>query len=681
MNEDKNVKNLNHNKFNSSGNIITQNDLNLTTEPDNIKNDDININYKQVIQILISKLGFIFILGLIILFVYIIPENHSEKIFYSRDKIIFEKDPIILIHTTDIHLSTKKMERTDGSSIFMMSLYEYNPDLFLLTGDYVDNLHKSQEMGMQNLNDWKMYNTSILDILTKKGFKVIDVSGNHDQWAVDRVTSRENNYLDYSFTFNRENTKTELDFLLRKIKININNIDLTFFLINEYRYPVYRPPYGLEPHISTKQLDLIENALSSTEEQDIFILTHYPIDRAWLLKSSKGNSLEEIISNEKVYSIFTGHEHPRTVKIVHHGNKGGLEFCTASAFDEKRAGLITLDNGNLIYHEVYIPYYGSKPLFFITYPTPNEQLSSHHIFNMNSFDIRVISYVNDKNIKLRIEGDINGNLIYDHTLKNGVLLYKYHVDNLKEGKYNIHIYDEDDYGCDIKTEFTIGKTYKGKKEKYIQKINLFLTIRFLLIPFFIFLFIIVFPFFPKLNIPIVKPIEECIEGNEIDTFNPILKYILFIFLSPFFLRYRLQSNIQIKNVIKYTLFAAFIYPLVLPIHFMKSIKGKVGYSFLVFFVLDEKTRYQHWALQFTFIYYLTTLFPFILFASGKKYYNKNNIIFIIINSLICIGIWIVSMLFNFVKVHESISIGYLFFSTAYIYIFVVLLILFIIFLF
>ena len=300
---------------------------------------------------------------------------------------------------------------------------------------------------------------------------------------------------------------------------------------------------------------------------------------------------------------------------------------------------------------------------------------------MNTFDIRVISYVIDENIKLKIEGDINGYLIYDHTLKNGALLYKYHINDLKVGKYNIHIYDENDYGCDIKTEFTIGETYKGKKEKYIFKSKFFLVIRFLLIPFFIFSFIIVFPFFPKFNIPIVKNIERNIEGTQLNNLNPKFKYIILIFLSPFFLRYRLQSKEQIKNIIPWTIFIAFIYPLIFPIHFMKSINGKIGYSFLVFVVLDGKTRYEHWALEFTFIYYLTTLFPFILFASGKKYYNRKNIIFIVINSFICITGWTISMFFNFVKVHEGISIGYLLFSTSYIYIFIILLIIFVIYLF
>ena len=637
-----------------------------------------------IIQFFVSEFGLIIVIGLILILVNVIPQYHSKKTFTSKNisDFVFSKDPIIFIHTTDLHISTTRKERTDGSSIFLISLYEYNPDLFLLTGDYVDNVKKGEEFSQQNLEEWKIYNTTIRNILINKKFKVIDISGNHDQWAVDSYDSEDNNYLDNSFIYNRTNVKSETDFYLRNIKLNINNINISFMLINDYRYPVFRSPYGEEPHSTVKQLDLIEKTLNSIEEKDIFVLFHYPVDRAWLLESKDGHTFEEIISNEKIYAIFSGHEHPTNVKIVHHGENGGLEFCTASPFDNKRAGLITLDNGNLVYHEVYIPYYGSKPLFFLTYPVPNEQLTSHHIFNIRSFDIRVISYYPDKNINLKIEGDINGNLEYDHTLNNGVFLFKYHVDNMQEGEYKIHIYDQNGIGCDINTEFTIGETYTGKKEKYVLNVNFLLAMRFIIIPIFIFLLIIVFPFFPELNFNIVKNIEKIIEGNSIkNDINKVLIYICLIFLSPFFYRCRLQSTSEINKVIRFAIFVAFIYPLVFPIHFMQGIKGKVGYVFLVFVYCDKKVHYEHWAVQMSLLYYGTTLFPFILFASGKKYYSKNTKIIIIINAILSIVLLCLSFFITFYNVNQSISFVYLFYSTAFVYVFIILLILFIIYFF
>ena len=111
---------------------------------------------------------------------------------------------------------------------------------------------------------------------------------------------------------------------------------------------------------------------------------------------------------------------------------------------------------------------------------------------------------------------------------------------------------------------------------------------------------------------------------------------------------------------------------------MQKIEGKVGYSFLVFVVLAGKAKYEHFAVQMTFFYYIFTLYPFILFASGKKFYNKNNIIVIVINGLVSIILLIISMVINFTTVNQSISLGYLFFSTAYVYIFLTLLVLFIV---
>ena len=314
------------------------------------------INIPQIIQIFISEIGFIIVILLILLIVYLTPEYHPAKTITSKkiENFAFNQDPIIMIHITDIHISSTRMQRTDSSSIFIISLCEYNPDIFLMTGDYVDNTKQGEYMGMQNLEDWKMYNSTIINVLKKKGFKVIDISGNHDQWAVDTFDSKKNYFLDHSFIYNRTNIKDEDDFFCRKYKLNISNTELTFLLIHDYRYPVYRPPYGVDPHTTVKQYDLLENKIKSIEEKEIFALSHYPVDRTLIRKSSNGLSFEEIMSNEKVYAIFTGHEHPPNVNIVHHGEKGGLEYCTSAAC-YKKGGLITLDNGNLVYHEVHIP--------------------------------------------------------------------------------------------------------------------------------------------------------------------------------------------------------------------------------------------------------------------------------------------------------------------------------------
>ena len=205
-------KNLNKENDKSIENNEYQNKLKYKMENSTFHAKDNNIQIylecKGTIQIFLSELGFIVLSIIILIILLLIPEYHTKNTYTSKEKIVFNQDPIILLHTTDTHINFKKNERTESTYEFMLSLIEYNPNLVLLTGDYVDNFDKKRRMGLQNLEDWKIYNSTIRDLFFQKGFKVIDISGNHDQWAVDEANSKENNFLDYSFAFNRSNTKS-----------------------------------------------------------------------------------------------------------------------------------------------------------------------------------------------------------------------------------------------------------------------------------------------------------------------------------------------------------------------------------------------------------------------------------------------------------------------------------------
>ena len=84
------------------------------------------------IYFFISEFGLIFIMGLILLIIYLSPQYHSAKIFTSKNSnTIFDSNysPKILIHTTDLHITYIKPSRLDGSTIFLASLLEYKVSL------------------------------------------------------------------------------------------------------------------------------------------------------------------------------------------------------------------------------------------------------------------------------------------------------------------------------------------------------------------------------------------------------------------------------------------------------------------------------------------------------------------------------------------------------------------------
>ena len=520
-----------------------------------INKESKNIEKTKVIPFLISEFGLFSIILFFIILPFFIPQYHSAKLFKSKkSNNIFNKNyiPKILFHLTDTHTNTNHgiRAKTNGSFIFLNEFIKYKPDLILSTGDIADNFQDGKyfiKVGTLCRKDWEIYNQTIRKLISE--YPVVDVAGNHDLYTVDSATSENNLFLDYSFMFNRSNVKNEDDFIIKKVKM----MNLTFILFNDYRFPVPRPPYGIDVHTNKHQLDLLENMIDNLDEDECYILSHYNVDRAWLIRSSKGHTFQEIISNKKIAGIFTGHVHPRNVRIIHHGEEGGLEYCSSSPFNNRRAGLITIDNDNLIYHETYIPSPSERPLFFMTYPVPNEQISSHHIFNLNDFEIRVLSYKIDKNITLKVEGDIKGELKYVMTLSNGAILYSMPI-NLPNGSYKIHVYDENREICDISRNFTIGDTYKGVKEAAIHNPRAFLILRFSSIPMILLLFIIITPYNFKINIQNLEDIESYIEGKSKNGLNILKRFLLIIILSPFIIRNRFLKFFFYKFFSKFIFF-------------------------------------------------------------------------------------------------------------------------------
>ena len=617
----------------------------------------------RILPFLISEFGIFFIIIFTIALFFFFPQYHPTKTFYSKGKNSFDSnyEPKILFHITDTHTNTNNAStlKKNGSFIFLNSFIKYKPDLILSTGDVVDNFKDSShfiKVGAQRKRDWEVYNNTIKKLLYN--YPVIDVAGNHDLYCVESALSENNYFLDYSFIFNRSNVNNEDDFFIKKIKM----LNLTFILLNDYRFPVPPPPYGIDVHTSKHQLDLIENLLDNLEENECFILSHYNVDRASLIKSSKGHSFQEIISNKKVAAIFTGHIHPKKVKIIHHGNEGGLEFCSSSPFNNNKSGLITIDNNNLIYHEVYIKDKNNMPKFFMTYPVPNEQISSHHIFNLNEFEIRVISYHTDKNILLKVEGDVEGILKYEMSLKNGAMIFGLKV-NLSNGNYYIHVFDEKRELCDIHRNFSIGDIYKGEKEIAVHNPRAFLVLRFSAIPMILFLFIIIFPSDLNVNIKKISIIEKYIENKKYK-YNNLNIYSFFLWLlisSPFILRNRF---LKLDKRYRYLLFCFSIYPLLFPIYFFDRIYGKLSFAFNVFIVIGNSIQYENWAMEITYSYYLFIIFPTIFYLSSISY-KKISLIYAI-NCFFCLFLLFFGFSFNFTLLAQSTTFEYLFINPYFI---------------
>ncbi len=251
-------------------------------------------------------------------------------------------------------------------------------------------------------------------------------------------------------------------------------------------------PYQSEGYVSKRQLDLLEKEIN--KYKSCFIAQHQQVDTISSGRSSSKKTFTEIIENPKIEAIFSGHTHTKKLKIRHH--EGNIEYNSPSAGINGKFGIVSYDNGRLVWTEIDATddkEIETKNKFIMTHPVPVEQISDHQNFNEKNTEIRVISFL-DREIKLHVSGDINGDLVFQRKLTNGANLYSYPL-NLENGLHNITVSGD---GCEIIRTFYIGEKYKGKREVEIGFIRIMYFINILNIPFFIYYMIIYIPY-PEIN--------------------------------------------------------------------------------------------------------------------------------------------------------------------------------------
>ena len=183
---------------------------------------------------------------------------------------------------------------------------------------------------------------------------------------------------------------------------------------------------------------------------------------------------------------------------------------------------------------------------------------------------------------------------------------------MKNGHYNIHVYDEKRELCDISRNFVVGDSYQGQREKAVKNHRAYLFLRLSSIPMLLFLFIIIFPYKFNKSIDLIENLENFIEGKKYKYISTSLIYLYLIILSPFILRNRF---IKLNKFCRYSIFILSLYPIFLPIHFFNRINGKIGFAFNVFIVIGSSIKYEHWAMQMSYIYYLSIIIPNVFYLT------------------------------------------------------------------
>lgn len=614
-----------------------------------IKKQNIKPNSIKNCALFMSEFSHLIVIVIIVLIGLFFPSHHRAVTYFSKSNNISwnsTSDPLIFTHISDIHITflndIKKYEE------LFKAAKDLNASFHLLTGDLVDNYKKRHfpKVGKQNIKDWEIYKYLLDTYLYNE--TIIDNSGNHDMFGVISPLRKKYGFLDVSKSFNRNNTEFLNKFLVKSVTIE----GINFILINPYKFPTVHPPYGFYPQTTKSMLNLLEKEINKFDS--CYILTHFPSDFFWWEKSSKGHTFGKIMKNKKVHYIFSGHTHPKRYQIVHH-EYGGLEFIGTSTKTSNTFGIVTIDNGRLVYNKVK---YGKVKTtkYYMTHPIPIEQIASPQIFNEKNTEIRIISYDEDINTNLTISGDFNGIMEYKRTLKNGAKLYSMPLNVTKDGVYKIIVNGQN---CFIKRRFYIGEKYKTGNEKKIMSKAFFRLLYVSAILIALFLFIIVLP----IKIVNLKFIDDWICGLN----NKKCYWIQVICLSPLILNYRI--NINAPLYFRIILFFFFFYSLILPIHFFEPIEGYVGFSFLCYIYIKNKIIFEQWSIYFNMFYYWGVISPCALVVSSFRF--KDSWVYIF-NFIFLYFAFLCICAINFRWAGESIKVYLLFVHPCYVIIPIIL---------
>ena len=417
-----------------------------------------------------------------------IPRKHSAKTYTSKSPTSIwnsNNDIKIFTHVSDIHLSKCEQRKVVNTRVVFQTMKRYKANFHIISGDLVDNYGKEHfpKIGRQIEEDWILYKNLLKEEMNNE--VILDVAGNHDVWAIIDPLSSQNRYLDYSSTFNRSNVKTVQDFWAKKVVVD----GITFILLNNYRFPTSHPPYIYFAHPTKEMLDVFENMID--QAGPCYVVVHYAVDQNWWIKSSKGHTFEDIMKKENIEVIFSGHFHPPSYRVVHHG-QGGVEYVGAGGYQFAKFGVVTLDNNRFVYHTV--PLNDRATYYLMTHPIPLDQLSSHQIFNEKDTEVRVISYdpEADNSTIIKMTGDFEGNLTFQRTLSNGAKLYSCPLKIPKQGKYKVKVFTDK---FSIEREFFIGDSVLGERDLAICVQRGMKVTKITLIPFFISLLIVVIPIY------------------------------------------------------------------------------------------------------------------------------------------------------------------------------------------
>lgn len=522
------------------------------------------------------------------------PTRTVGEIFSKKSAKTWDSTqrPIIVGQLSDIHLNSRVGESTNRLTRALNQLSYLSTDVVMITGDLVDNKKDDYAIGDQFEPDWVFYRQCLN--AANLTYKVLDITGNHDEYGLAKFSSNRHYILNYS-RYLSERSLGLKDFWVMKYQTEIYGRTLEIISVNPLKYPTPHAKFGYYIYPTREMMDHIEAELANKTDADFRILQcHFPL-ALWssFVKSSNGKTIVDLLRIGGVGLVVTGHTHPDAPWLLH--SDGNLEIVALDLRYHNGSALITIDNGRYVYHGFTTD---TVPAAVVTHPVPKAQLSTETVFNEENTEIRVLVF-SDTIRNISVYGDVEGTMKCDD--KNGLRLCSLPM-NLKRSPQTRKIHFTGDWEHEM--EFVIGDSAVLGKEVIYERPNYLTTTYVALALLWLILFVI--------NLPVTPP-KFAISANKW-----ILKednkshWLTCVLLGPLVMKSRIHTLGKVPQTF---LFIATLWPLCLPLMFM-SVEGSFGIVWTWGYVLQNKFCFEYWGPAFALFYLLTVVCPATVFASG-----------------------------------------------------------------
>ncbi|XP_029050433.2 transmembrane protein 62-like [Osmia bicornis bicornis] len=291
-----------------------------------------------------------------------VRNDWSKPKFYdigaSSDHLIW------FLQISDIHISIFQdpLRITELKEFCNITVGTIKPPVVLASGDLTDAKTKDKMGSKQILEEWQYYKRILDDTEVNKRTLWLDVRGNHDNFNVVSLESRENYYYNYSI----QGKKHPRSYMYT---INIGTELYTFIAIDACLKPGPRRPFNFVGVLDEREIRSIHELMNKSQESNadyIMWFGHYPTS---CILSQSSTGIRNVIGRYKESMAYLcGHYHmlggiaPNMYTLQ---QAGFLELELADWKDNRIYRLGAIDHGQFSFIDVK---HKEWPVVLITNP-------------------------------------------------------------------------------------------------------------------------------------------------------------------------------------------------------------------------------------------------------------------------------------------------------------------------